>query len=173
MSPSYWRYVRTEKLSRNRTIPYGLSQLGVGGCEFDLLQSAAGVRSCAEQAVVLRFSPDNQFLYHAYRTKSLKYGVSYDCLITVDLWCTTRLSRLYSVAVEKQVSPYIPTSSLSGDHLLTFSQLARWENRFSYWLSVVQQTPRISGYYMLRPTHPLYLWSGWGKISSTYHRYSR
>ncbi|CAN9402499.1 unnamed protein product [Alternaria alternata] len=92
----------TGKLSRNRTIPYGLSQLGVSGCEFDLLRSAARFRSCAEQSVVLRFSPNNQFLYHAYRTESSKHRGSYDCLITVDLWCTTKRSHLGSVAVEKQ-----------------------------------------------------------------------
>ncbi|KAH6113686.1 hypothetical protein HBI69_130800 [Parastagonospora nodorum] len=81
----------------------GLSQLGVCGIEFDLLDKTEKTRSREEEVTqILSFSPDSQHLYHGYRSQFLGEKNNFDRCITVDVWSTAKRTLEAKVTVEKQ-----------------------------------------------------------------------
>ncbi|CAN9471286.1 unnamed protein product [Alternaria alternata] len=77
-----------DQLSGSGTVPEQLSLIGVNSDKLDLLRNFNSKRRQADETVILTFSLNNEFLYHAYRTASPECGNSSYCKIAVRIWST-------------------------------------------------------------------------------------
>jgi hypothetical protein len=138
-------------------IPKGLSQDGVSGETFDILDGERKRDQGKEKTELLSFSPDSEHVYHAYRSASPRCGDTFYCRITVDIWSTTEQKHLVRILVDKQVSDIKSfRRRVNGNLMFNVCFPGHRKDGIPHRSQTFQHASRVSDCYVLQPSYPVH-----------------